>query len=89
MYAYSLSSKDPSDLNVNWRPPVQGGSSPVQVKEPYTSLHDYLLAFILQNRCVQCTPAHNPREREGVAVCIERKKKRLDKSYAKEPLLVF
>ena len=29
---------------------------------------------IFENRCVQCTPAHNPREREGVSVCIERKK---------------
>ena len=36
-------------------------SPPVQVKEPYSSLHDYLYALILQNRCVQCTPAHNPR----------------------------
>ena len=27
--------------DVNWRPPVQGESSPVQVQEPYSSLHDY------------------------------------------------
>ena len=26
----------PSDRDVNWRPPVQGESSPVQVKGPYT-----------------------------------------------------
>ena len=26
----------PSDRDVNWRPPVQGQSSPVQVKDPYT-----------------------------------------------------
>ena len=32
----------PSDRDVNWRPPVQGESSPMQVKEPYSSLHDYL-----------------------------------------------
>ena len=28
--------KCPSDRDVNWRPPVQGQSSPVQVKDPYT-----------------------------------------------------
>ena len=108
---------------------------------PMCRLKNHTVAFILQNRCVQCTPAHYPREilrirtltggplcrgshplcrlknhtlvytiicwllfcktgvynvrlliipeREGVAVCIEGKKKRLDKSYAKEPLLVF
>ena len=39
--------------------PVQGESPPVQVKEPYSSLRDYLLAFIMQSRCV----AYNPRER--------------------------
>ena len=26
----------PSDWDFNWRPPVQGQSSPVQVKDPYT-----------------------------------------------------
>ena len=26
----------PSDRDINWRPPVQGQSSPVQVKDPYT-----------------------------------------------------
>ena len=56
---------------------MQGESPPVQVKEPYSSLH---VAFILQNRCIQSTPAHNPRVRD-------RKKERLDKSYVKEPLL--
>ena len=40
--------------------PVQGESPPVQVKEPYSGLHDYLQAFILQNWCVQCAAAHNP-----------------------------
>ena len=44
----------------------------MQVKEPNSSLHDYLYNV----QCVQCTPAHNPREREGVVVCIERKKER-------------
>ena len=32
----------PSDRDVNWRPPVQGESSPVQVKELFSSLHGYL-----------------------------------------------
>ena len=41
----------PSDRDVYWSPapprpaappPVQGESSPVLVKEPYSSLHDYL-----------------------------------------------
>ena len=31
----------PSDRDINWRPPVQGESPPLQVKEPYNSLHDY------------------------------------------------
>ena len=44
------------------------GESP-QVKESYSSLHDYM-GFILQNRCVQCTPAHTP------AVCLERNKRK-------------
>ena len=43
---------------------MQGESPYVQVKEPYSRLYDYLQVFILQNRCVQCIPAHNPRERE-------------------------
>ena len=79
------------------------------------------VAFILQNLCVQCTPAHYPREifrigtltgdplcRESHALCrledptirllivlergcssMYRKKERLDKAYAKEPLLAF
>ena len=42
MYACSLSSRDSSDRDVNYRLPVQGESHPVQVKEPYSSLHDYL-----------------------------------------------
>ena len=42
MYACSLSSRDPSDRVVNRRPPVQGELPPVQVNEPYSSLHDYL-----------------------------------------------
>ena len=42
MYACSLSSRDHSDRDVNWRIPVQGESPTVQVKEPYSSLHDYL-----------------------------------------------
>ena len=42
MYACSLSLRDPSDRDVNLRPPVQGESPHVQVKEPYRSLHDYL-----------------------------------------------
>ena len=29
----------PSDRDVNWRPPVQGESPHVQVKEPYSSFH--------------------------------------------------
>ena len=32
----------PSDRDVNWRPPVQGESPPVQVKALYSNLHDYL-----------------------------------------------
>ena len=28
--------RHPSDRDVNWRPPVQGQSFPVQVKDPYT-----------------------------------------------------
>ena len=32
----------PSDQDINWRPPVQGESPPVQVKEPYSRSHDYL-----------------------------------------------
>ena len=32
----------PSDRDINLRPPVQGESPTVQVKEPYSSLHDYL-----------------------------------------------
>ena len=28
----------PSDRDVNWMPPVQGESPPVQVKEPYGNL---------------------------------------------------
>ena len=42
MYVCSLSSRDPSDRDVNWWPPTQGESPPVQVKESYISLHDYL-----------------------------------------------
>ena len=30
----------PSDRDVNWRPPVQGQPSPVQVKDPYTGSHE-------------------------------------------------
>ena len=30
------------DLDINWRTPVQGESSPVHIKESYSSLHDYL-----------------------------------------------
>ena len=51
---------------------MQGESPPVQVKEPNSSLHDYLYFDPLQNRCVQCTPAHNPRERCSSMYCIER-----------------
>ena len=111
---------------------MQGESSHAQVKEA-------TVAFILQNRCVQCTPAHYPRKilwigtlirsslcRESHPQCrlkkptvvymitcrfsswktgvynvrlliiiergcssMYRKKERLNKSYAKEPLLAF
>ena len=33
LYAYSLSSRDPSDRDVNWRPLVHGESTTVQVKK--------------------------------------------------------
>ena len=38
----TMPSTDPPDRDVNWRPPVQGESTSVQVKEPYSSLHDYV-----------------------------------------------
>ena len=38
MCACSLSSRDPSDRDVNWRPPVQGQSPPVQVKKKHSTL---------------------------------------------------
>ena len=106
---------------------------------PMCRLKNPTVAFILQNRCVQCTPAHYPRKilrigtftrgslcRESHTLCrlknptvvymvtcrlsfcktgvynvrlfiiiergrssMYRKKERLDKSYAKEPLLAF
>ena len=36
------SARRPLDRDVYWRPPVQGESSPVHVKEPFSSLHDYM-----------------------------------------------
>ena len=56
--------------------PLYRKSPPVQVKEPYSSLHDYLYAFILQNRCIQCTPAYNPLERVKQYVQKKKKKKK-------------
>ena len=41
MYACSLSSRDLSDRDSNWNPPVKGESPPVQVIQLYSSLHDY------------------------------------------------
>ena len=48
----------------------------MQVKEPYSGLHDYLQDESLQNLCVHYTPAHNLRERIYCSVFIERKKEK-------------
>ena len=45
----------PSDQDVNWRPPVQGKSHPVQVKEPYGNSKWLLVGLHHANRSVQCT----------------------------------
>ena len=50
----------PSEQNVNWRPPVQGQSSPVQVKDPYSGSILMLFWLALQTqRIVPCTPPKN------------------------------
>ena len=38
----------PSDRDINWRPPVQGKSHSVQVKESYSNSKRLLIGFILQ-----------------------------------------
>ena len=42
----------PSDLDVKWRPLVQGKSTPVQVKEPYGNLDMVTYRLLICN----CTP---------------------------------
>ena len=46
-----------SDRDVNWRPPMQGKSHPVQVKEPYGNLNWSLLSFHSATWSVPCSPA--------------------------------
>ena len=53
--------------------PVQGKSTPVQVKEPYGNLDMVTVGFHPATRSVQCTPADNTRKR--VWQYIEKKKK--------------
>ena len=64
----------PLDRDVNWRPPIQGESPPVQVKEPYSSLHDYLKAFILQTGV--CNVHLLIILERGCSSMLERKKKK-------------
>ena len=68
---------------------MQGESPPVQVKEPYSSLHDYLITCRL-SFCK--TGVYNVRlliVLERGCSSIYRKKERLDKPYPKEPFLAF
>ena len=52
-----------SDRDVNWMSPVQGKSSPVQVKEPYGNLDMVTCVLSSCTRSVQSTPADNTRKR--------------------------
>ena len=45
----------PSDRDVNWSPLCRESHPMCKLKNP-------TVAFILRNRCIQCTPAHYPRE---------------------------
>ena len=49
------SGRRPSDRDVNW-------SSLCRESHPMCRLKNPTVAFILRNRCVQCTPVHYPRE---------------------------
>ena len=62
MYACSLSARDPPDRDVNWRHPVQGESPLSRVKNP-TVVYMITCRLSFCKTGVQCTPAHNPRER--------------------------
>ena len=44
----------PSDRDINWRPPVQGKSSPVLVKEPYSNLKWLLVGLLPATQNLQC-----------------------------------
>ena len=57
---HDKSVRRPSDRDVNWRPPVQGQSSPVQVKDPYTgSILMHVGSSCKTHRSVQCTSPKN------------------------------
>ena len=49
-------------LNGAWRPPVQGHSSPKEVKEPYISIVGSFYKNTVQS-VVQCTPCCNDQKR--------------------------
>ena len=50
---YSDTVRRPSDRDINWRPPVQGQSPPVQVKDPHTiSIRRNISIGIPLNLCI-------------------------------------
>ena len=54
--------RHPSDRDVNWRPSVQGQSSPVQVKDPYTGSILMHVGLSCKHTGVynhECTPPKN------------------------------
>ena len=53
----------PSDRDVNWMSPVQGKSSPVQIKEPYGNLD------MVTCRISSCNPEFT--KYEGGSICNE------------------
>ena len=86
MYACSLSSRDPPDWDVNWSPLCRKSHPLCRLKNPTvvymityrlsfckTGVYNVCLLIILERGCSS----------------MYRKKERLDKSYAKEPLLAF
>ena len=66
----------PSDRDINWRPLVHEENFPMQVKNTTIIFTWLLVSFYQANKCVQCTTARNPRERERerVEVCVKIRK---------------
>ena len=71
----------PSDRDVNWMSPVQGKSTPVQVKKPYGNFDMVTCRLSSCNpECTKYTCRYY--SKEGLAVYRERKKEKKEKKFS-------